>query len=88
LFNLGPLGDFYLVNSLPSLLVVDLILIGLAFAVRQSLRKGDLVPPRISGAMEMVVEMLYNLTESSAGNGQRKFSHGSRLSFWWFWLRT
>jgi len=72
LFNLGPLGDFYLVNSLPSLLVVDLILIGLAFAVRQSLRKGDLVPHGISGAMEMVVEMLYNLTESSAGKWAKK----------------
>lgn len=72
LFNLGPLGDFYLVNSLPSLLVVDLILIGIAFAVRQSLRKGDLVPHGIAGAMEMVVEMFYNMTESAAGKWAKK----------------
>ncbi len=72
LFNLGPLGDFYLVNSLPSLLIVDLVLIGLAFAVRQSLRKGDLVPHGISGAMEMIVELLFNLTETSAGKNAKK----------------
>lgn len=76
LFNLGPLGDFYLVNSFPSLLVVDLILIGIAFAVRQSLRKseskGDLAPHGIAGAMEMIVEMLYNMTENAAGKWAKK----------------
>ena len=72
LFNLGPLGDFFLVNSFPSLLVVDLILIGIAFAVRQSLRKGDLVPHGIAGAMEMVVEMFYNMTEFAAGKWAKK----------------
>lgn len=67
LFNLGPLGDFYLVNSLPALLIVDLLLILIAFLVRQSIRKGGLVPKGISGAMEMIVEVLYNMTEGTAG---------------------
>lgn len=72
LFNLGALGDFYLVNTLPTLLVVMLIIIGMAYAVRQSLRKGDLVPRGIAGAMEGLIEVLYNLTESAAGKHARK----------------
>lgn len=72
LFNLGPLGDFYLVNTLPALLVVDLIIIAIAFMVRQSLKKDDLVPRGISGAMEGLVEVLYNLTESAAGKQAKR----------------
>jgi len=72
LFNLGPLGDFYLINTLPTLIVVDLIIIGIAFAVRQNLRKGDLVPRGIAGAMEGLIEVLYNLTESAAGKHARR----------------
>jgi F-type H+-transporting ATPase subunit a len=72
ILNLGPLGDLYLVNTLPTLLVVDLIIIAIAFAVRQSLRKGSLAPTGISGAMELMVEALYNLTESSAGKWAKK----------------
>ena len=72
LFNLGPLGDFYLTNTVPALLFVDLVVILLAFAVRQALRKGDLVPRGISGAFEALIEVLYNLTETSAGKWARQ----------------
>lgn len=72
LFNLGPLGDFYLVNTLPTLLVVMLVIIGIAFVVRQSLRSGDLVPRGIAGAVEGLIEVLYNLTESAAGKHARR----------------
>ncbi len=67
LFNLGPLGDFYLFNTLPALIIVDIIVILIAWGVRQGLRKGDLVPRGIAGAMELLVEALYNMTESAAG---------------------
>ncbi len=67
LFNLGPLGDFYLFNTLPALIIVDIIVILIAWGVRQGLRKGELVPRGIAGAMEMLVEALYNMTESAAG---------------------
>jgi F-type H+-transporting ATPase subunit a len=72
LFNLGPLGDFTLINTLPALLIVDVIVILIAWAVRQALRKGELIPRGISGAVEAFIEVLYNLTESAAGKWTRQ----------------
>jgi F-type H+-transporting ATPase subunit a len=70
LFNLGPLGDFYLVNTLPTLAVTLILLIMIAFFTNRSLKKSqntDLVPRGIGNVMEAILEMLYNLTEGSAG---------------------
>lgn len=72
LFNLGPLGPFYLTNTLPALIIVDLVVILIAWGVRQGLRKGSLVPKGISGALEAFIEVLYNLTESAAGKWTRQ----------------
>jgi F-type H+-transporting ATPase subunit a len=67
LFTLPVIGEFYLTNTLTTLILVNIIVILLALAVRNSLLKSDLVPTGISGAMEALVEVLYNLTESTAG---------------------
>jgi F-type H+-transporting ATPase subunit a len=67
LFTLPVIGEFYLTNTLTTLLLADLVIILLALAVRNSVRKGNLVPTGIGGAMEALVEILYNLTESTAG---------------------
>ena len=67
LFTLPVIGDFYLVNSLTAMLVVDLVIILLALAVRNTLRDGSLVPKGIAAAVEALIEVLYNLTETSAG---------------------
>ena len=71
LFNLGPLGDFYLVNTLPTLFfTIFFVILPLAWATNRSLKKSaetDLVPRGIGNAMEAILEMLYNLTEGSAG---------------------
>lgn len=77
LFTLPVIGPFYLTNTITTLIVVDIGIILLALAVRNSLRKGGLVPSGISGAMEALVEVLYNLTESTAGRY-------ARLIFPWF----
>ena len=77
LFTLPVIGPFYLTNTITTLLVVDIVVIALALAVRNSLRKGDLVPHGISGAMEMLVEVLYNMTESTAGRW-------TKIIFPWF----
>jgi F-type H+-transporting ATPase subunit a len=59
------------VNTLPTLLVtVFLIILPLAWATRNSLKKSaetDLVPRGVGNLMEAILEMLYNLTEGSAG---------------------
>lgn len=69
-------GDFYLINTLTTTVLVDLIIIGLALAVRNSIKRaertGDYVPRGIAGAMEAFLEAVYNLTESSAGKWARK----------------
>ncbi|HNO30726.1 MAG TPA: F0F1 ATP synthase subunit A [Anaerolineales bacterium] len=61
----------YLVNTLPTLFVtVFFVILPLAIAAGRSLTKSaktDLVPTGIGNAMEAILEMLYNLTESSAG---------------------
>jgi F-type H+-transporting ATPase subunit a len=60
-------GNFYLTNTLIATLIGDVVLILLALAVKRATSSGDLVPKGVSGAMEALVEALYNLTEGSAG---------------------
>jgi len=67
---LGFAGPFYLVNTLPTLALTIILLVVIAFATNRSLTKSqktDLIPTGIGNAMEAILEMLYNLTESSAG---------------------
>lgn len=67
---LGFAGPLYFVNTLPTLAVTIILLVLIAFATNRSLTKSqktDLVPTGIGNAMEAILEMLYNLTESSAG---------------------
>lgn len=78
---LGFAGPFYLVNTLPTLAVTIVLLVLIAFATNRSLvksQKTDLVPTGIGNAMEAILEMLYNLTESSAG------AKWSKAIFPWF----
>ncbi len=70
LFTLPVIGSFYLVNTLPTLALTIVLLVVIAFFANRSLvksQKTDLVPTGIGNAMEAILEMLYNLTESSAG---------------------
>lgn len=60
-------GEVPFVNTWPTLIMVDVIIIALAWGVRQSVKKGSLIPQGASGMMEAFVEVIYNLTESAAG---------------------
>ena len=65
-----PFGPFYLVNTLPTLLITILLLAVIAYSTNRSLKKSektDLVPRGIGNLMEAFLELLYNLTEGSAG---------------------
>ena len=67
---LGFADPFYLVNTLPTLAVTLVLLIVIAFFTNRSLKNSqntDLVPRGIGNVMEAILEMLYNLTEGSAG---------------------
>ncbi|MGW8224510.1 MAG: F0F1 ATP synthase subunit A [Anaerolineales bacterium] len=60
-------GNFYLTNTLVATLIADVILILIALAVRRAVRSGELIPRGIPGAIEAILELINNLTESTAG---------------------
>ena len=70
------------VNTLPTLFVtIFFVILPLAWATRNSLKKSaetDLVPRGVGNVMEAFLELLYNLTEGSAG------SKWAKTIFPWF----
>jgi len=62
----------FLTNTLVATVIADILLILTAFAVRRAATSGNLVPKGFSGAIEALLEVLYNLTESTAGKYARK----------------
>lgn len=79
--NFLGLGPLYFVNTMPTL-AVTLVLLGvIAFFTNRSLKKSqktDLVPRGIGNVVETILEVLYNLTEGSAG------TKWARAIFPWF----
>jgi len=67
LFTLPGIGPIYLTNTLVALFIVDILVILLAFSFNQAVKKGKLVFGGIPGALEALLEYLYNMTESTAG---------------------
>jgi len=67
LFTIPGIGPIYLVNTFTSMLVSMLVIILVAYAVKRAIGKGDLVPDGIAGAIEMLIEVMYNLTENTTG---------------------
>jgi F-type H+-transporting ATPase subunit a len=67
LFTLPVVGDFYLTNTLTAMLLMDIVIILVALGVRRAAKKNELAPGGVGSVFEMLVEMLYNLTENTAG---------------------
>jgi len=68
--HLPSLGELPLVNTLPTLLVTVVLIMVVAYATNRSMRlsqRADLVPRGIGNLMEAFFELIYNLTEGSAG---------------------
>lgn len=81
LFTLPVLGNFYLFNTIPTLIVTLILIVVIAFFTNRSLKRSaqtDLVPRGIGNVFESILEILYNLTETSAG------SKWARTIFPWF----
>lgn len=79
--NFLGLGPLYLVNTVPTLIVTILLLVVVAYFTNRSLKRSaetDLVPRGIGNLMEAILEILYNLTEGSAG------SKWAKAIFPWF----
>ena len=72
LITLPVVGPLYLTNTLVALFLADLVLIGLALAVRRATSGGKMVIGGMSGALEALLEALFNLTESTAGKRAKR----------------
>src|SRR3972149_2874749 len=72
LITLPLVGPIFLTNTLVALLLADVILLGLALAVRRSTARGKMVLGGMSGALEALLEVLFNLTESTAGKRAKR----------------
>jgi F-type H+-transporting ATPase subunit a len=71
LFTIPGIGDIYMTNTLLAVLLADLVLILIAFFVNHAVKSGDMVPKGLPGAVEALLEALYNLTEGTAGKWTR-----------------
>lgn len=60
-------GDIYLTNTLVATFIADIIIILIAFAVNRAVKSGSLIPKGLAGAIEALLEVVNNLTESTAG---------------------
>ncbi len=70
LFTLPVIGDFYLVNTLPTLVLTLVLILILTYFTGRSMRKSlntDLVPRGVGGLMEAFFELVYNMTEGATG---------------------
>lgn len=72
LFTLPVIGDFYWTNTLTAMVIADLIVLLIAFVVRRGATSGNLLTTGFTSAIEALLEVLYNLTESTAGRYARK----------------
>ena len=60
-------GNFAWTNTMTAMVIGDVILLIIALVVSRAARSGQLVPKGFSGAVEALMEAIYNLTESTAG---------------------
>ena len=72
LFTLPFVGDFYLTNTMVAMLLMDVVILLIAFAVKRATSSKNLAPKGIAAVMEMAVEAMYNLTETTAGKWTKK----------------
>lgn len=64
---IGHIGGIAIPNTFTAMIIADIILILIALGVRRAVSTGELVPKGLSGALEAILELIYNLTESTAG---------------------
>jgi F-type H+-transporting ATPase subunit a len=67
LFTLPVIGSFYLTNTMLAIFIANILVLLLGWKIKKDLEKNDLIPRGITGAIETLVEYLYNMTESTAG---------------------
>lgn len=72
LFTLPVIGEFHWTNTLTATVMADILLVIVALVVRRAAKSGDLVPKGFAGAIEALLEVIHNLTESTAGKWTKR----------------
>jgi len=62
-----PVTGLYLTNTLVALFIADIILLLIGFGYYRFSKTGSLIPKGFSGALEALLEVIYNLTQTTAG---------------------
>ena len=65
-------GNLYLTNTMVAVFIADIILVLIALSIRRQAKKGFTVFTGIAGAISVILEYLYNLTETTAGKWTKK----------------
>ena len=68
---IGTVFGLPIYNTFTAMLIADVIIIVIALIVRRATSSGNLVPSGLSGAVEALLEAIYNLTASTAGRWAR-----------------
>lgn len=63
----APVTGLYLTNTMVAMFISDIILLLIGFAYYRYTKTGSLVPKGFSGAVEALLEVIYNLTQTTAG---------------------
>ncbi len=63
----GKIGSFAITNTMVAMVIADIIVLVIALIVRRVFSGGELIPRGLAGAIEAFMEIIYNLTESTAG---------------------
>ncbi|MGD9091785.1 MAG: F0F1 ATP synthase subunit A, partial [Anaerolineales bacterium] len=61
------IGEMAWTNTMTAMVIADVLILIIVIVVRRAVRGGELVPQGFSGAIEALLEVLYNLTETTAG---------------------
>jgi F-type H+-transporting ATPase subunit a len=67
LFTLPIIGEFHWTNTMMAMVIADIIIILIALTVNRVMKGGEMVPKGLTGVIEAFMEIIYNLTESTAG---------------------
>jgi F-type H+-transporting ATPase subunit a len=65
------IGNFGWTNSMTAMVIADVLLVIIALVVRRAANNKDMVPKGFSGAVEALLEVIHNLTETTAGRWTR-----------------
>lgn len=66
------IGNIYLTNTIIAVFIADIILLLIAISIRRQAIKGVSTFSGVAGAISVILEYLYNLTETTAGKWTKK----------------